>query len=507
MRHDPLHELIHSLAPNERRYFRLFALPGSGPGTDSNYMRLFEALLAQPQYDEDALRAQFAEEKLVHHLSAEKSYLYRLLLRCLRTMREEGSLRLRIRAQIENATLLFERGLYRQAHKALRRARTLAEPAEHHLYLLEILVLERRLWKILIDKDRKTIANQLIQEQIACLEALRATYHYYDLYDRMFLLTHQKFSLRTHADHPELLAILEDPMLGDLAQAHTFEARHFYWLCQAWRHQLQGDHAQLYEALSQHVAWWEAHPAQVEADPGRYVVALSNFLHAAGLRSRYAEFPEVFTKIRNARPGHQHADVQVLQTLYYYELLYALNIADWDAAVVNARQITDFLAKAGKGISMGRRLAFWYNLAILEFVLENFSAALQWVNTILDESGSELREDIQHFARILVILVHYELGHWEILEYLHRSGYRYLFSLRQLFPYEKRLMDALRTLMNQPAPAMQAQALKSLHSDLTQMLEHQSYGPGIQELFCWIDSKLTQRPIKTVMAETLHTSA
>jgi hypothetical protein len=507
MRQDALHELIHSLAPNERRYFRLFSLPGSGMGADSNYMRLFEALLAQPQYDEAALRAQFAGQKLLAHLSAEKSYLYRLLLRCLRTMREDASTRLRIRTQVENATLLFERGLYTQARKALKRARALAEAAESDTSLLEILVLERRLWKILHEKDRQAIADRLIQEQTACLQRLHHTYAYYDLYDRMYLLTHQKFSMRTHSEHPALVAILADPLLADMTQADSFEARQFYWLCQAWRHQLQGDQVQLYEAFAALVAWWEAHPVQVEADPGRYVVVLSNFLHAASQRTRYAEFPAVFAKIRQARPSHQHADVQVMQSLHYYELLYALNMADWDAAATCARQSTAFLAEAGSKVAIGRRLAFWYNLAILEFILENFSAALHWVNTILDESGAELREDIQHFARILVVLIHFELGHWEILEYLHRSGYRYLFNHGQLFPYEKRLMDALRALMNQPDAAMQAQALQSLQTDLRQDFAETQHGPGFQELFCWVEARLTRRPMREVMAATIQPRA
>jgi hypothetical protein len=503
MRHDALHELIHSLSPNERRYFRLYALPGGGATPDNNYMRLFEVLLAQTHYDEAVLKQHFAQDKLVRYLSSEKNYLYRLLLRCLRTMHEEGSPRAQLRTQIENATLLFERGLYSQAQKVLRRARATAEAAENHIGLLEIHVLERRLWKILSDKHRAEIADRLIREQLACLERLRHTYAYYDLYDRMFLLTHQKFSMRTHAAHPELQAILADPLLQDMTLADSFEARQFYWLCQAWRHQLLGDQEQLYEALAQNITWWEAHPLQVEADPGRYVVVLSNYLHAAGLLSRYTEFPAVFAKIRQARPSHQHGDTQVLQTLHYYELLYALNMADWQAARQSAAEIGTFLAQAGERVAIGRRLAFWYNLTILSFILEDYSAALGWVNTIIQESGAEIREDIQHFARILVVLIHFELGNWEILEYLHRSGYRYLFSRKQLHPYEKRLMDALKALMQLAEPAMQADVLLALRQDLDEIFAHEKAGPGIQELFCWINAKLSRQPMQVVMAGML----
>jgi hypothetical protein len=502
MRPDTLHELIHSLSPNERRYFKLHALPGGGQ-PDSNFMQLFEALRAQSVYDEAALKQAFAQRPLAQHLSSEKNYLYRLILRSLRAMNEEGDHRAQTRAQIENAILLFERGLYAQSQKALRRARKLAAETEHHIYLLEIFVLERRLWKILHDKGRQEIADALIQSQIKSLDKLRRIYDYYDLYDRMFLLTHQKFSLREQRNHPDLRAILDDPLLHDITQADSFEARQFYWQCQAWRHQLLGDHLALYNAFKESVAWWEAHPTILKTEAARYVVTLSNLLHAAGLLERYDEFPAVFAKIRHASQTHVHGDIQVLQTLHYYELLYAMNKADWPAALASAQVTVAFLKSAGARVAAGRRLAFAYNLSILYFLHADYKAALHWVNDIIDTSGSEMREDIQHFARILLIIIHFELAHWDILEYLHRSSYRYLFTHKQLMPYEQSLMDALNKLMQNPEETAQKTILHALRDDLERMLDANQAAPGIQELYCWLDSKTTGRPMKVVMAARL----
>ncbi len=502
MRQDALHALIHSLSPNERRYFKLQALP-SGGQPESNYMRLFEAMLGQPVYDEQALKQLFAQDPMAKHLSSEKNYLYRLILRSLRAMNEDGNQRTQIRTQIENAILLYERGLYAQCQKVLRRARKLAGETENFLYLLEILSWERRLWKILNDKGRQVIADALIQGQLDCLDKLRHSYNYYNLYDRMFLLTHQKFNLRAQPDHPEWQAILTDPLLQDMHLADSFEARQFYWQCQAWRHQLAGDYALLYQAHAENVAWWEAHPAMLATETTRYVVTLSNFLHAMSLLGRYDEFPAVFAKIRRAPPSHLHGDIQILQTLYYYELLYYMNKAEWGIAQGTALEAVAFLQQAGDRVATGRRLAFSYNLCILYFLDADFKMALHWVNEIIQTSGTEIREDIQHFARILVILIHFELGNWELLEYLHRSSYRYLFERKQLAPYEKCLMHALKQLMEQPLPRAQMAIFKCLRAEMLQIFDQQKPGPGIQELNCWLDAKITHRSMKEVMASTL----
>ncbi|MFN8397320.1 MAG: hypothetical protein U0176_22035 [Bacteroidia bacterium] len=240
MRPDPLHELIHSLTANERRYFRLHALPGGGDG-NSNYMRLFEAILAQSTYDEAAILKAFEGEPLTRHLSSEKNYLYRLILRSLRAMTDSSSIHLQVQAEIHNAMLLFQRGLYHQCKKLLAKARKLAESIEYHHALVEILTWERRLWKIIADKGRHQLAEDLIAAQQRSLAQLEETRAYYDLYDRMFLEAQQHFKHRSDGANPAWEALVNHSLLASPDKAHGFEARHFYWLCQAWRYQLEGN--------------------------------------------------------------------------------------------------------------------------------------------------------------------------------------------------------------------------------------------------------------------------
>lgn len=503
MRPDPLHELIHSLTANERRYFRLHALPGGGQA-DSNSMRLFEALLAQGTYDEEAVLRAFEGEALTRHLSSEKNYLYRLILRSLRAMTDSGNTRLQVQAEIHNAMLLFQRGLYHQCRKLLAKARKLAEGIEYHLALVEILTWERRLWKILADKGRHALAERLIEAQRQSLAQLEETRAYYDLYDRMFLQAQQKFSLRGGTDDPAWQALVSDPLLSSPDAAHGFEARHFYWLCQAWRHQLEGNAQALFESLTANVALWEEHPHLCEEESARYVQTLSNYLHAAGLVERYEEFPRIFDKIRSARTQNRHGDLQVLQSLHYYELLYALNTADWEAAARFRPAIEAFMDTAGARIGTGRRLAFQYNLCILAFILEQYRDALKWVNAILDGAGAEVREDIQYFARILLIILHFELGNVDLMEYLHRSTYRYLYDRAELHPYERLLLEAMHQILQQPTRERRKAILEQLQTGIAGMMADAPSRPGMQELRCWIEARLGGRPLREVMAEMIR---
>lgn len=274
----------------------------------------------------------------------------------------------------------------------------------------------------------------------------------------------------------------------------------------AWRHQLEGNTEALFENLTAHVALWDDHPSIREEESTRYVQTLSNYLHAATVVDRYEEFPRVFQKIKAARIQHQHGDLQVLQSLYYYELLYALNTADWDAAASLKPTIEAFLVSAGGRIGTARRLAFKYNLCILSFTMEQFSDALQAVNAILDDSGAEVREDIQHFVRVLLIILHYELGNLDLMEYLHRSTYRYLFDRAELHPYERLLLDAVRQLLQAAERGQQHAIMRQLQVGITELMTTSSR-PGMTELRCWVEARISHRPMREVMAEMLKPTA
>ncbi|MFN8397319.1 MAG: hypothetical protein U0176_22030 [Bacteroidia bacterium] len=233
-------------------------------------------------------------------------------------------------------------------------------------------------------------------------------------------------------------------------------------------------------------------------------MTLNNYLHAATAVERYELFPSVFQKIRAARTQHRHGDLKVLQTLHYYELLYALNTADWETARKLRTVIVNFMLTDGNQIAKGTRMAFQYNLCILAFLLEDFREALNWVNAILDSAGAEAREDIQHFARVLLIILHYELGNLDLLEYLHRSTYRYLFDRAELHPYERLLLEAVRQLLKQPAPDERRPILLALQQSIDGMRQGTADGPAVQEMRCWIAARLDNRPLRDVMAEMIR---
>jgi hypothetical protein len=103
---DYLPQLISSMSPSEKRYFRLYS--GLQPG-DKSYMKLYELLEAGQQYDSPAISKKL--KITTKKLADEKEYLQQVLLRALRHYEQDINPRAELANRFLEADLLYRRGL------------------------------------------------------------------------------------------------------------------------------------------------------------------------------------------------------------------------------------------------------------------------------------------------------------------------------------------------------------------------------------------------------------
>ena len=137
------------------------------------------------------------------------------------------------------------------------------------------------------------------------------------------------------------------------------------------------------------------------------------------------------------------------------------------------------------------------------FILEDWKHALNWVNKIIDDK-SDTRKDIQHFARILSLLFHYEMGKGDLLEYMTRSVYRYLEREERLLGFERIMLIYLKKF---PFALDNKELLKSF-ANLKKEIETLENTPGerahlgMSEMIMWLTSKVEKRRLEEIVRET-----
>ena len=113
---DSLFVLIKSLSKSEKRQFKIFA---SRLETSSNtkFIELFNILDKSESYDEKVILKSGIIKKV--QLSNLKSYLYKQILVSIRLNIPSQNIRYQLREQIDFATILYNKGLYKQSLKIL----------------------------------------------------------------------------------------------------------------------------------------------------------------------------------------------------------------------------------------------------------------------------------------------------------------------------------------------------------------------------------------------------
>ena len=155
---DNLFVLIKSLSKSEKRQFKLY-VGRLGVNEDSKFLTLFNILDKLPSYDEDfILKKGFVKKQQLSNL---KAHLYKQILISLRLNPSRQNIRIQIREQLDFATILYHKGLYRQSLKILDKAKNQAIAHEEKNIAYEIIELEKVIESQYITRSISSRADEL----------------------------------------------------------------------------------------------------------------------------------------------------------------------------------------------------------------------------------------------------------------------------------------------------------------------------------------------------------
>ena len=158
---DALFVLIKSLSKSEKRQFNLY-VGRLGGNTDAKFFSLFKFLEKLKNYNEQ----QILESGIVtkQQLSNLKAHLYRQILISLRMNPSHQNIRVQIREQLDFATVLYQKGLYKQSLKILDKAKAMAIENEEKNIAYEIVELEKIIETQYITRSISTRADELSEQ-------------------------------------------------------------------------------------------------------------------------------------------------------------------------------------------------------------------------------------------------------------------------------------------------------------------------------------------------------
>jgi hypothetical protein len=146
-----LFNLIHSLTPEEKGYYKKFSKRHIPNG--SNYSKLFDAISKQEYFEEESLRKKFRNYAVM------KVYLKELITDSLLLYHKNKHPHVSLFAQIQKIHILLVKGQYPEAVRILKK--TLAESSK-----MELFTIERYLQRVLVEINHQQLANPRVIKDI-----------------------------------------------------------------------------------------------------------------------------------------------------------------------------------------------------------------------------------------------------------------------------------------------------------------------------------------------------
>jgi sulfur transfer complex TusBCD TusB component (DsrH family) len=501
-----LFDLIQSMTQNEKRYFKLFSSLNYS-GKNKNYVQLFDAIDGLKKYDEEKLKKKIKNESILKFFAQSRRHLYVNILKSLRSYHAESSIDNQISSNLHEFEILHTRSLFKQARKALKKAKDLSIQYERNTDLLKIYSLETRLLRSennVEELKKHTLEVHSHLQQV--LHRIENTIEFDKEYAKIVKINKEIELIRSEDELKELQLILMNPLFEDESKALTNRNKLKFHYIKGIYSYFIGDFQEAAEQFDHHIDLFVAHPEIIEEQQSMYVRALQNGLFMDIKSNRYLRFIEKLDLLKSFDCHALDLQHNVDYSVYLFSVMYYNEIGQFDKAVLFMEENESSFMKLEEWVIHNN--VFYEETLYIRFAssfaylgVKDFKKSLKHMNNYMNNADKDLKQDSYCIARILNLLIHYELGNEDLLDYIVKSTIRFLKKKDRLYLFENAIMRFISTATTTTNSAKFSKALKKLKVELLALKDH-PYEKNVFAYFdfiSWIDSKLEEVDLSNIV--------
>ena len=152
-------------------------------------------------------------------------------------------------------------------------------------------------------------------------------------------------------------------------------------------------------------------------------------------------------------------------------------------------------------------MLFYYKIACIYFGNEKYTDSVFYLEKIINNKNLTMREDLMCFARLLYLILHYELGNDYYLENQLKSTYKFLLKMNDLNEVQKEIIRFLKNL-NSIYPGDIKKEFITMKVRFVE-LEKNTYEKRAflyLDIISWLESKIENRKIGDIIREKAQLS-
>jgi hypothetical protein len=497
---DELFQLIKSLDKSEKRLFKLHVKRVSGTD-DLKVLSLFDALDGMTDYDEDKLlRKNPSIQK--QQLSNMKAYLYKQLLSSL--THSSPDIETQLSEQIMHARLLYNKGLYMQSLKILDKVKAIAKSNNQSTYRLQALIFEKKIEAMHITRSIEGKAEELTKESDEVNRRVLLLSRLSGFALQLYSWYIQHGHARDEKDEKALYEFFYTHLPKCNLDEMDFYERLYYYQAYAWFTFILQDLLGFYRYSQKWVNLFEENSEMKNIESIQYVKGLHNLSTAHFVLSNYKKFEEVlqqFEAFSACEHGQKDINTQI-QTFIYLQIA-QLNKHFMHGTFTEGLNLVPYIEEKIEEyklhIDTHRILIFYYKIACLYFGSGDNEKAIDYLNLIINRKP-DLRTDLHCYSRLLHLIAHYELGNYQLVEYLIKSVYRFMAKMKNLNIVEEEIFNFLRRSFSLTSAKIAAE-FKPLKEKLEALMGNPLATRSFMylDIIGWLESKIENVPVQQII--------
>lgn len=494
-----LFRLINSLSGSEKRYFKLYV--NQHGKKDSKYLLLFHEMDKMVEFDEDKLKKVVYKGKAIQSrkYSELKSYLYDLILKSLQSFDEQSAVDSKLKSMLQGIRALFKRSLFEDCHLLILKAEKLAQKYEEFKVVIELQGWKR---KVAYTQNDITFLNKELESineiEDKAISQLQDLLDYNKSFFQLFISTRKNPADKSESERKEDNDFLNSLLSKDVKQVHSHLALIRLYRTRTIYHFSKGNYKNFFEESKILTELMEEKPQFLKEDISEYISVLNNYIISGLLTKKYQVVQNSLDKLKALAPLTLDDKTKLHRQYYTMKFEFCILSGDFDEGLSALNEHLKGVQNLDE--SFFNRDSFLFQYFYIQFGVENYDTALDYLNRMLSLPKRVERQDLWVTARIVNLILHYEMGNIILLDSLIRSTYRYLSKSKILSIYENTILSFFRDLLK-------LHDKKQVHDTFTQLkteLSKKKYDNPMYQTFnmvAWVESKIQQRKFQSIIQE------
>ncbi len=499
---DTLFVLIKSLSKSEKRQFNLY-VGRLGGNTDAKFFSLFKLLEKQKNYNEQQIIDSGIVTKV--QLSNLKAHLYRQLLISLRLNPSHQNIRVQIREQLDFATVLYQKGLYKQSLRLLDKAKTMAIENEEKNIAYEIVELEKVIETQYITRSISTRADELSTQAKELSLQNVITSKLSNLSLQLYSILLKSGYAKNDEEFEQINSYFDDRL--PTYDISTLGFREKLWLYKAyvWKSFLTQDFLMCYKYAHKWMQLFKEYPKFISLHPVFYLKGKNYLLEALFFLKQKTKFSQELAYFKEEIeqqkiPLNSNTELLIFQYTSANQLHLHFMQGTFREGEYLVKEITEKIEIYKPLLDHHHIVVLYYKIACLYFGMGENRLCIQYLAKIIDSKNLRGAEDLQCFARILNLIAHYECGLDYHLERQFKDTYKFLLKMENLQAVQKEFIVSIRALSD-VFPHEIKREFKKIHTRL-QKFEHHPFEKRAflyLDILSWLESKIENTTVAEII--------